>query len=290
MTAKERLDIFFKDVKENLSKRKIKANALHFKRNTIVLGAMVSKNIKTQYRRSVLGILWTMLAPLLNMIVLTIVFSRLFGRNGINMDYPIYVLSGNIVFTFMRVATSTALTSLVDSYEMMTKTRIEYSVFPLSKVISSLVNFGFSCIALIIVMLVRMAQHIPNVGFHWTMLITIAPWLPFYLLFVAGMSLILSIIYVRFRDIKHIYSVFLTLWTYLTPLFYSLDSLNLSDTVIKIMKLNPMYHYVTYFRELLQGQMPSLETQLVCYGCGVVMFLIGWVWFHFTKKRIILYI
>ncbi|MCR4874152.1 MAG: ABC transporter permease [Clostridia bacterium] len=290
MANNERENLFFKDIKERFSSNQIKANTVQFRRNMVVLGAMVSRNIKTQYRRSVLGILWTMLAPLLNMIVLTIVFSRLFGRNNINMDYPIYVLSGNIVFTFMRVATSTALTSLVDNYDMMMKTRIEYEVFPISKAISSMVNFGFSCVALIIVMLVRILQHVENVGFHWSMLLTIVPWLPFYLLFVAGISLILSVIYVRFRDIKHIYTVVLTLWTYLTPLFYSLDSLHLSDTVMTIMKLNPMYYYVTFFREIIQGQIPSLTTQMVCYGCGVVMFIIGWVCFRLAKKRIILYI
>ena len=169
---------------------------------------MVKKNIKNQYRRSFLGVLWTVLNPLLTMLVLAFVFSQIFGRKGIDMDYPVYVLSGSIVFTLMRMATVQALPCMVNNYDLLTKTRVPYYVFPTSSVLSSVVNFGFSLIALIIVMLIR----IPNgVTFHPTMLMIFIPWLPSIFLFSLGLSFFLCTLYVRFRDVSHLYNVFLTL-------------------------------------------------------------------------------
>ena len=137
---------------EKIKKSKMKANALQLKKSMVVLSSMVEKNIKNQYRRSVLGIVWTVLNPLLNMIVMAFVFSSIFGRADIEMDYPVYVLSGTIVFTLMRVSTSESLTCMVDNYDLLTKTRVPYAVFPVSHTFSSTVNFGFSLIALIIVL------------------------------------------------------------------------------------------------------------------------------------------
>ncbi len=265
-------------------KVRIKANAPELKKTLVVLSSLVSKNIKNQYRRSVLGIIWTVLGPLLNMLVLSFVFSYFFGRGNIGMDYPVYILSGNIVFNLMRMATGNSLTCIVDNYELLTKTRIQYSVFPISQNLSSAVNFGFSMLALIIVMLVRLSR---GVGFYWTMLLTIVPWLPSVLLFSVGVSFILCAIYVRFRDIKHIYSIFLTLWMYMTPIFYSFSIL--PENVQKVIMFNPMYHYTKYFRNALVGIVPDLQAHLICYGVGIGFFLIGSLIFRLTRKKFILY-
>lgn len=263
---------------------RIKANAPELKKTMVILWSMVKKNIKNQYRRSVLGIFWTLLSPLLNMLVLAFVFSNIFGRGNIGMDYPVYVLSGNLVFNLMRMATSNSLTCIVDHYDLLTKTRIPYSVFPLSQNLSSVVNFGFSLVALIIVMLVRMTA---GVRFYWTMLMGIIPWLPSVLLFSIGISFILSTIYVRFRDIKHIYSIFLTLWMYMTPIFYSYTIL--PERVQNVIILNPMYHYLMYFRNTLVGIVPNLKAHLICYGVGIAFFLLGALIFRLSKKKFILY-
>lgn len=265
-------------------KVRIKANAPELKKTMVILWSMVKKNIKNQYRRSVLGIFWTLLSPLLNMLVLAFVFSNIFGRGNIGMDYPVYVLSGNLVFNLMRMATSNSLTCIVDHYDLLTKTRIPYSVFPLSQNLSSVVNFGFSLLALIIVMLVRMTA---GVRFYWTMLMGVIPWLPSVLLFSIGISFILCTIYVRFRDIKHIYSIFLTLWMYMTPIFYSYTIL--PERVQNVIILNPMYHYLMYFRNTLVGIVPDLKAHLICYGVGIAFFLIGALIFRLSKKKFILY-
>lgn len=262
-----------------------KANALALKKSLVVLTSMVEKNIKNQYRRSFFGILWTVMNPLLTMLVLAFVFSSIFGRNSIEMDYPIYVLSGNIVFNLFRGATTAALPCMVDSYDLLTKTRVPYFVFPASHVFSAVVNFLFSLIALILVMLVRMSS---GVQFYPTMLLILVPWLPSIILFSLGISLILCSIYVRFRDIRYLYGVLLTLWTYLTPIFYSASVL--PKSVQAILVYNPMYHYLEYFRETIMGIVPSWQSHLICYGVGIVTLLFGWLIFRWQRKKFILYI
>lgn len=269
-----------------LPQKRVRANELQFKKSMVVLGSLVGKNIKNQYRRSVLGILWTVLNPLLNMLVMAFVFGNFF-KNDISMDYPVYVLSGNIVFSLMRSATTSSLTCMVNNYDLLTKTRIPYAVFPISNVLSSTVNFGFSLIALVIVMLVRMSV---GVTFHWTMILIIFAWLPAILFFSAGISFVLSVVYVRFRDIKHLYGVFLTLWMYSTPVFYSLDKMNLGKGYLTAMSFNPMLHYLQSFRDLVNGTIPSGKEFLICYGVGLGCLGLGYLIFRLSRKRLLLYI
>ncbi|HHX49078.1 MAG TPA: ABC transporter permease [Clostridiales bacterium] len=257
-----------------------------FKKSMVVLNSMVIRNIKNQYRRSVLGVVWTVLNPLLNMLVMAFVFSNIFNRGNILMDYPVYILTGNIVFSLMRMSTTNSLTSIVNNYDLLNKTKIPQIIFPLSNNFSAVVNFGFSLIALLIVMLVRIPK---GVRFHATMPMIIFPWLPSILLFCIGLSLILCTIYVRFRDIKHIYSVVLTLWMYMTPILYAANFLG--NDVLTVIKFNPMYHYLTYFRNVVAlGVVPSLMDHLICYGFGICFFLIGYVVFNSKRKTFILYI
>ena len=264
---------------------KSKANALVFKKSVVIMWTMVKKNIKNQYRRSFLGVLWTVLNPLLTMLVLAFVFSQIFGRNGIDMDYPVYVLSGSIVFTLMRMATVQALPCMVNNYDLLTKTRVPYYVFPTSSVLSSVVNFGFSLIALIIVMLIRIHN---GVTFNQTMLMLFVPWLPSIFLFSLGLSFFLCTLYVRFRDVSHLYNVFLTLWMYLTPVFYAATIL--PDYVQSVLTYNPMTHYLAYFRDILMGIVPTWQEHLISYGAGILMFLVGYLVFRWQRKKFILYI
>ncbi len=265
--------------------RKSSAKRSNLRQSTYVMASLVNRNIKNQYRRSVLGILWTILNPLLNMIVLSLVFSQILGRDLEGVDYPLYVLTGHMVFNIMRNATVSALPSLVDNYDLLTKTRISFYVFPASHVASSLVNFGFSLIAMIAVMLVRMPQ---GVQFYWTIFM-ILPFIPAIMLFSMGIAFVLSALYVHFRDIKHIYNVVLLMWMYMTPIFYAIN--RLSPQVQMIIRFNPMYRYLDYFRTaVLFGQVPSLKAHLICYGMGILSFVVGAAIFRLTKKKVILHI
>ncbi len=247
-----------------------------------LLRLLVRRNIKNQYYRSVIGILWTVLNPLLNMAVMAIVFINIFGRSGIGLDYPIYILSGNIIFGIMRSSTSGSLPCLVQQRDMLQKTKVSISLFPTANVFSSLITFLFSFIALLIVMFVRFLTK--DYTFTWQIVFLVVL-LPSVCLFSLGISYFLSALYVFFRDIKHIYSVILTLWTYLTPLFYSIEVLK-NDFIEKAMIFNPMYHYVTYFRQLLMGIIPSWQTHLFCYGFGILSLLIGYLFLSAVRNKI----
>ena len=247
-----------------------------------LLRLLVRRNIKNQYYRSFIGILWTVLNPLLNMAVMAFVFINLFGSEGIALDYPVYVLSGNIIFGIMRASTTGSLPCLVEQQDMLQKTNVSIGLFPTANAFSALVTFGFSFIALLIVMLFRWFAG--AYVFTWQIILTVVL-LPSVMLFSLGLSYFLSALYVFFRDLRHIYSVILTLWTYLTPLFYTIDALK-NATLERFMNLNPMYHYVNYFRDLLIGTIPSAEAHIVCYGFGIAMFIIGYAFLSAVRNQI----
>lgn len=259
-----------------------------------LLRLLVKRNIKNQYYRSFIGVVWTVLNPLLNMIVMAFVFSALFGRHTDGLDYPIYILSGNIIFGIMRGSTSSSLGCLVGQADMLQKTRVPIEIFPTANVFSALVTFGFSFIALLLVAGFRALPILggPHFIFPWQIVLVIII-LPAVTIFSLGISYFLSALFVFFRDIKHIYSVILTLWTYLTPLFYSVDALN-SELVSKAMVFNPMYHYVEGFRELLRGDIPNImlsfsTTQpsiLAMYGFAAISLVIGWLFLEAMKNKI----
>ena len=277
---KQKIKFFFEKQKKELIKNK-----------NIVL-QLVKRNIKVQYRNSAIGILWTVLNPLLNMLVMYFVFSTIFGYN--DPTYPLYILCGNIVFNMMRTATTQSLASLVGNRGLLTKNKIAYSVFPLSCNLSAVVNFAFSFIALVGVMaVVALAYDISVFSLNMFMTFLMIPAL---FLFNFGLSLFLSALYVFFRDIMHFYNVFLTLWMYLTPIFYKTDRLGneMKDIIIlSVIKLNPMYHYIEYFRAIIYGctsgtmAFPSGMGTLTLYLIGIVTTFVGMAFFNLTKRRFI---
>ncbi len=245
-----------------------------------LLKNLVTRDIKVRYRRSVLGMLWTLLNPLLMMVVITIVFSTLFKQNIEN--FPIYYLSGSLIFSFNSETTSNALYSIIGNASLMKKVYIPKYLFPLSKVVSGLVNLGFSLLAMFIVMIVL------KVEFKITLLLLPIP--VFYtFLFATGLGLLLAAATVFFRDIAPFYGVFVMAWTYFTPIFYPVSIL--PETAMKLMKLNPMYHYVQYMRDLvLNGVFPSMKENLVCFLMGAGMLLIGTIVFYKKQDKFVLYV
>ena len=275
------------EIKTLTNEKKLKAfkNSSPFftqiRKNSYILGAMVKKNFKAQYRNSILGVLWTVLNPLLNMAVLTLVFSRLFSRPG--ECYPVYLFCGNLMFNMMRQITKQSLGCLVGNSGLIKKVKISYSIFPISNMFTALVNFGVAFIALIIVMLVLKQP------FYWTILLTVTI-IPAVMLFSLGIGFALSSLYVFFRDVKHLYEVFITLWLYLTPIFYTASSLK-SPTIQKIIMLNPMTQFVEMFRSIIQhGIVPSWQTYLICYGWAFALLIVGYTIFRLNRKKYILYI
>lgn len=245
-----------------------------------VLKSLVSKDFKLKYRRSILGVLWSVLNPLLMMIVLSAVFSFMF-RFQID-NYPLYLILGQVLFTLMTDATTTAMTSVIDASPLLKKVRVEKMVFPLEKVIFGLVTFAISLIAVLAVMV--FFQVLPT----WRVLL-IPLLLLFVLLFCTGLGLLLSSLAVFFRDVIHLWGVVTTAWMYATPIFYPLELL--PETMQSLMAWNPMYQYITYFRDIMMWHTtPSLEMNLICFGMALVTFLVGFFVFRKTEKKFILYV
>lgn len=252
----------------------------NMKRNWFTISSLVSRDFKLKYRRSVLGVLWSVLNPLLMMLVMTFVFSSIFRFSVEN--YPLYVVLGNVLFALMSDSTTSAMNSILDSSSLIKKIRIEKLIFPIEKVLFQLVNF---CISLIAVAIVMVVMHVaPKIS-----LIALPLLLVYVVLFSAGIGMALSATAVFFRDVRHLWSVAITAWTYATPLFYPVEIL--PEWAAPIMQYNPMYHYVTYFRDIvLQGVVPGLGENFLCFGGALITFVVGFLIFRKTEKKFILYV
>ncbi len=245
----------------------------NFKKYKHLLIELVRKDLKVKYKRSYLGILWTLLNPLLMMIVLTMVFSTIFKHDIPN--FPVYLLTGKIMFDFFSQATNGAMGSVVGGSSLLKKVYIPKYIFPLSKVLFAFVNLGFSLIALLLVMIVT------KTPFNWTLIMFPLPLIDI-LLFALGIGLILATYTVFFRDIMHLYGVILTAWMYFTPLFYPAEII--PSKIIWTLKLNPLYHMITMLRNVvLYNQVPTLKNNIVCLSFGIIALLVGL--FVFYKKQ-----
>ena len=242
---------------------------------------LVQRDIKLKYRRSFLGYFWSVLNPLLSMFVMVIVFSHMFSR-GIE-NFPVYLICGNIMFSFMRESSTQSMKSIITNAPLLKKIYVPKYIFTLSKVTSCFVNFLFSLGALLIVMLVTKTRFTPY------FLLIVIPIVELYA-FCLGLGLFLAAGNVFFRDISNIWSVVTLAWMYMTPIFYSID--NMSPTLrYWIPKLNPMYIYITQFRDfVVKGHMTW--TVLIWRGAlvAVVMLTLGLFVFGKTKDKFILHI
>lgn len=247
-----------------------------------LLKNLVSKDFKIKYRRSVLGVAWSVLNPLFTMLVITTVFGKLLKIQVDN--FATYYIVGFAIWNFFSEATSSSLSSILVSAPLIKKVYIPKYIFPLEKCLFSLVNFFFTLIAVVIVMLFQ--GVVPSV----TAFLFPIPVL-YCFIFVCGVSLFLSAATVYFRDIQHLYGVLLTMLMYLTPIIYPLELLNDYDFVLKIVKLNPITHYVEYFRGLIMyNTIPGIKENLICLGISVISLLIGALVFKKAQRKFILHI
>ena len=230
-----------------------------------LLEELVKRNLKKKYRGSFLGIIWTVLNPLLMMIILTIVFSNLFRFNIVN--FPVYLLTGQIIFNFFAESTTQSMTSIIDNSQLIRKIYIDKSLFPLTSVIFSLVNTFFSIISIFIIVLITNGKISASY--------LLIPVFFFYLfLFSYGIGKILATLTVYFKDIMHLYSVFLLMLMYLTPIFYPVEII--PKKYISFIHLNPLLYYVNYFRDIIYlNKFPSFQLNLLCFAFGITAYIIG---------------
>lgn len=257
------------------------ARGREFRHNLFVLESLVTRDFKLKYRRSMLGVLWSVLNPLLMMIVMAAVFSYMFRFQIEN--FPLYLILGTILFDFMNRATTGAVTSILEAQSLIKKIRIEKMIFPLEKASFELVNFAISLIAAVLVMIYF--QVMPSIYALWGLPLLIVC----VTVFSAGLGLLLSALAVFFRDVMHLWGVIITAWTYATPLFYPEDLL--AGWMQTLMQFNPMYHYVQFFRDIMMWNTnPGLIECLICIAMAAITFLVGFLVFRRTQNKFILHI
>lgn len=238
---------------------------------------LVRRDILTRYKRSVLGIGWTMLNPLGMMLVLTLAFSRLFSTTP---AYPAYVLSGLVVWTFFSQVTTIAMTQLVWGADLLRRIYMPRTVFAVSSMGTGLVNLTLSLVPLFVVMAITGAP------INGVPIPVAALFLPVSMLLLAcftlGVGLLLSTIAVYFPDVAEMYQIVLLAWFYLTPIIYPEEIIPEAYRML-LFNLNPMYHMVKLFRlPLYYGLVPSEERIAVAAAIALGTLIVGWV--VFTRK------
>lgn len=247
------------------------------KQFAFVVRQLTAREIKRKYARSYLGIVWSVLNPLLSMAVLSLIFSQLFRRSIEN--YPIYYLTGYILWQTFTGATNAAMTTLADNKMLLLKVKFPMDIFILTRVYTALINLGYSLIAYVAMLIVF------RVTPKWTMLIS-----PFIILclmvFALGISYILATAYVFFGDIKHLYSVVLTLWMYCSAIFYPIEQL---QGIIRVVILNnPLYTYIHCLRKaVMYGAFPNTTEylQMILWATGI--YGLGYLVFRKSRNRIL---
>lgn len=252
----------------------------NFSKYRFLLRELVVNDIKLRYRKSVLGIVWSVLHPLLMMFVLTMVFSNLFKSDV--PYFPVYVFTGRIIWDMYSQCTSMSMNSIVGNASLIKKVYIPKYIFPLAKCLSTLANSGFSLIALLVVMLF--------VGVKITPVLLLVPLAIFYVfLFATGVGLLLSAYTVFFRDISYLYEVLLTAWMYFTPLFYPASVL--PENYQFIFYINPLYYMVDFFRQIVMYQtFPSIYENMICFLFGFITFIVGFYVFYKKQDKFILHV
>lgn len=254
----------------------------NFKKYSFLLQQLISRDFKVKYKRSVLGVLWSLLYPVLNMAVMALVFSNIFKFSTPGVNYLVYVLSGLIMFNYFSEASNLAMSSIVANFSLINKIYIPKYIFPLSKCLFVGINFLLTLIPLYIVIFAT------GTGINIYHLVLPYAYICLFM-FTLGMGLILATISVFLRDMFYIYSIVLTLWTYLTPIMYDIAIIPAKFQLI--LKLNPMYHYIDFIRKIiLYHQMPSAFTFAICGISSVIFLVIGLVAFKKNQDKFIYYV
>jgi len=229
---------------------------------------LTRRDILARYKRSFLGVAWTMLNPLGMMIVMSLIFSNLFKQVG---NYPTYVLSGLIAWNFFSQSTNAAMSGIVWGGNLIQRIYVPRTSFAISAILTALVNLFLSIVPLIIVMLFGRAPISLAMAFLPVPMLILAT-------FALGVGLILSTIAVYFPDVEEMYAIILIAWMYLTPVIYPESIIPAQFTTLY--HLNPMYHLVKLFRmPIYDGRIPTLEEILPAAIMSVVVLVIGWLFF-----------
>ena len=260
-------------------------------RYEFLMEQLISRDFKIKYKRSVLGVFWSFLNPLLMMTVQYVVFNNLLGvRDAGVQHYAIYLLCGIVIFNGFNDCCNQAMRAIISNASLITKVYVPKYIYPVTKVLSASINMVLSMVPLLLVTVIYGLFN--GLYLHWSVLL-----LPLALIFVisfaVGMGFLLSSLMVFFHDVEFLWGVLSTMWMYATPIIYSTSMLERSGAkwLATLMQFNPLYHYVTFVRTIIiDGCSPAISEYFICALCSAVMLVIGGTVFKKTQDQFVLYI
>lgn len=241
---------------------------------------LVKRDFKKKYKRTVLGMGWSMLSPLLMLLVLKVVFEQFFGRT--TPHYTTYLFCGLLIFNWFSESTNEGMRSLYANASIFTKVNVPKYIFLLSGNIQTLINFALT---LVVFFFFCVIDHI---AFSWKFIFLLYPILTL-LVFNIGIGMILSSLFIFFRDMDYLWRVFTQLLMYGSAIFYTID--NMTGKIAYVFACNPVYRHIAYVRELvISGTIPSLSTHLVLAGFALAALLIGSFMYKHYNTRFLYYV
>ena len=236
---------------------------------------LVKRDFKKKYKRTVLGMAWSILSPLMMLIVMKLVFTQFFGRNM--EHYTIYLFCGNLIFSYFNESTSQGMISLMGNASIFTKVNVPKYLFLFSKNVQTLINFGLTlCVFFVFCVL-------DNIAFTWKLVFLLYP-IGCLVLFNIGVGLILSALFVFFRDIQYLWSVFTQLLMYMSAIFYTIDEY--PPVVQNLFLLNPVYLFIRYFRKIvIETTVPTVWFHLLMAADTLIVLGVGcWMYKKYNTR------
>ena len=246
-----------------------------YKQYQFLFEELVKRDFKKKYKRTVLGMTWSVLSPLLTLLVMRLVFTQFFGRNM--EHYTTYLFCGNLVFSYFSEATSQGMTSLMGNATIFTKVNVPKYLFLFSKNVQTLINFGLTlCVFFLFCIM-------DGITFTWKFIMLLYP-IGCLVLFNIGVGLILSALFVFFRDIQYLWSVFTQLLMYLSAIFYTIDGY--SPLIRNAFLLNPVYVFIRYFRMIvIEATIPPVWFHLLVLANVLIVLGIGcWMYKKYNTR------
>ena len=262
---------------------------LNFKHYWFLMTQLISRDFKVKYKRSVLGVVWSLLYPILMLAVMAVVFSQMFRVRVEGANYLVYLMTGIIMFNYFNEASTNAMTSVVDNFGLINKVYIPKYIFPIAKCLFIGINFLLTLIpwlGIILLSYVGLGEFTCHININYLLL----PYIFLCLfLFTVGMGLFLSCISVFLRDVIYIYGIVVMIWNYVTPIFYSIEIL--PQNLITIFKFNPLYQFINSAREVvLYAQCPSIMSIIAITFYALFAILIGGIVFKKNQDKFVYYV
>lgn len=260
-----------------------------FTKYKFLLKQLVLRDFKVKYKRSILGIAWSLLNPLLMMSVLALVFSQMFKFQVPGVNYLVYLLIGLVFYQYFSEASNLAMGGITNNASLINKLYIPKYIFPLSKTLFVGINFVLTLIPLyLIIFLTGDAAEGTKCTITWLHILLPYSYLCLFL-FTTGIGFILSSVTVFFKDMVYIYGIITTLWMYMTPIMYDMSII--PENVVWLFKLNPLYWYIDFARQIiLYNQFPTANTWMWCGLSSLFVFVIGIIIFRSKQDKFIYYV